>query len=102
MKDTSDYAHPPAEIGQNVTDPSPDVHKAKGTFHNKIVVVLIKNENELNKLGTKDIIIIRLYSSSEFHFSKQYLLSIEDVLNNKVISSRTLAVLCSKGSSQDT
>ncbi|RVE47159.1 hypothetical protein evm_008236 [Chilo suppressalis] len=44
MKATSDKSHPPANIGDNVTIPIPDVDKGKGDLRNIIGVILQKND----------------------------------------------------------
>ncbi|KAF2905125.1 hypothetical protein ILUMI_01052, partial [Ignelater luminosus] len=44
MKATSDKSHPPANIGDNVTIPIPDVDKGKGDLRNIIGVILQTND----------------------------------------------------------
>ncbi|KAF2897346.1 hypothetical protein ILUMI_08841, partial [Ignelater luminosus] len=53
MKATSDKSHPPANIGDNVTIPIPDVDKGKGDLRNIIGVILQTNDEGFYKVGTK-------------------------------------------------
>ncbi|KAF2892795.1 hypothetical protein ILUMI_13378 [Ignelater luminosus] len=46
MKATSDKSHPPANIGDNVTIPIPDVDKGKGDLRNIIGVILQTTDEE--------------------------------------------------------
>lgn len=59
MKKTSDKSHPPAEIGDNITIPIPDVDKAKGELI--IGVVLQVNDDGFYKIGTKHGVLQKLY-----------------------------------------
>ena len=86
MKTTSDVSHPPACIGQNVTVPIPDIDKGKGDLRNIIAVVLNRSEDEMYKLGTKDGVLKKLYSRSEFDVCKQSFLVMNDVPKDKEIS----------------
>ena len=79
MKTVSDASHPPASVGQNVTVPIPDVDKGKGDLRNIIAVVLNRSEDELYKLGTRDGILKKLYSRSEFDVCKQLFLDVKDI-----------------------
>ncbi|KAF2902938.1 hypothetical protein ILUMI_03250 [Ignelater luminosus] len=51
MKATSDKSHPPANIGDNVTIPIPDVDKGKGDLRNIIGVILQTNDEEPSVLN---------------------------------------------------
>ncbi|KAF2885805.1 hypothetical protein ILUMI_20388 [Ignelater luminosus] len=53
MKATSDKSHPPANIGDNVTIPIPDVDKGKGDLRNIIGVILQTNDEEVVKTKTR-------------------------------------------------
>lgn len=61
MKATSDKSHPPANIGDNVTIPIPDVDKGKGDLRNIIGVILQKNDEGFYKVGTKHGVLQKLY-----------------------------------------
>ncbi|XP_045456891.1 uncharacterized protein LOC123666917 [Melitaea cinxia] len=74
MKATSDKSHPPANIGDNVTIPIPDVDKGKGDLRNIIGVILQKNDESI--------------------------LQVADVNQGSEISLRTAATKHSVGSSQ--
>lgn len=72
MKATTDKSHPPANIGDNVTIPIPDVDKGKGDLRNIIGVILQKNDEGLYKVGTKHGVLQKLYCRYYF-FSIIYL-----------------------------
>ncbi|KAF2883688.1 hypothetical protein ILUMI_22483 [Ignelater luminosus] len=61
MKATSDKSHPPANIGDNVTIPTPDVDKGKGDLRNIIGVILQTNDEDfqLNKDSSSAIINVK-------------------------------------------
>ncbi|KAF2890363.1 hypothetical protein ILUMI_15810 [Ignelater luminosus] len=61
MKATSDKSHPPANIGDNVTIPIPDVDKGKGDLRNIIGVILQTNDEGFYKVGTKHGVLEKLY-----------------------------------------
>lgn len=61
MKATSDKSHAPANIGDNVTIPIPDVDKGKGDLRNIIGVILQKNDEGFYKVGTKHGVLQKLY-----------------------------------------
>lgn len=61
MKLVSDALHPPAERGDNIIIPIPDVDRSKADLRNIIGVVLEKNEDGLYKVGTKYGILEKLY-----------------------------------------
>ncbi|KAF2893465.1 hypothetical protein ILUMI_12708 [Ignelater luminosus] len=63
MKATSDKSHPPANIGNNVTIPIPDVDKGKGDLRNIIGVILQTNDEGFYKVGTKHGVLEKLYCS---------------------------------------
>lgn len=100
MKTVSDASHPPASVGQNVTVPIPDVDKGKGDLRNIIAVVLNRSEDELYKLGTRDGILKKLYSRSEFDVCKQLFLDVKDIPTDKEISLRSAATSSSVGTGQ--
>lgn len=53
MKKTSDKSHPPAEIGDIVIIPFPDLYRTKGDLQTIIGVVLQINDNELYNIMAK-------------------------------------------------
>ncbi|KAK9679810.1 hypothetical protein QE152_g39697, partial [Popillia japonica] len=81
MKSVSDKTHPPANVTvaipdvdkprDNVTVPIPDVDKPKGSFRNVIAVILLKTDDNMYQLGTREGIINHLYARSEFDICKQ-------------------------------
>ncbi|XP_045446899.1 uncharacterized protein LOC123655106 [Melitaea cinxia] len=85
MKATSDKSHPPANIGDNVTIPIPDVDKGKGDLRNIIGVILQKNDETI---------------LSEFGICNQTFLEVADVNQGSEISLRTAATKHSVGSGQ--
>ncbi|XP_045450666.1 uncharacterized protein LOC123659494 [Melitaea cinxia] len=85
MKATSDKSHPPANIGDNVTIPIPDVDKGKGDLRNIIGVILQKNDESI---------------LSEFGICNQTFLEVADVNQGSEISLRTAATEHSVGSGQ--
>ncbi|KAK9686149.1 hypothetical protein QE152_g37393 [Popillia japonica] len=50
MKSVYNKTHPPANVGDNVTVPIPDVDKPKGSFRNVIAVILLKTDKKNNIL----------------------------------------------------
>lgn len=73
MKATSDSSYPPANIGDNVTIPIPDVDKGKGDLRNIIGVIIQTNEEGFYKIGTKHGVLQNLYCRFYF-FLLNYLL----------------------------
>lgn len=73
MKATSDRSHPPANIGDNVTIPIPDVDKGKGDLRNIIGVIIQTNDEGFYKIGTKHGVLQKLYCRFCF-FLLNYLL----------------------------
>ncbi|KAG8296007.1 hypothetical protein J6590_067122 [Homalodisca vitripennis] len=61
MKSHSDKSHPPANIGDNVMIPIPDVDKSKVDLRNIIGVVIDITDEGLYKIGTKHGILQTLY-----------------------------------------
>ena len=99
MKTTSDLTHPPAQIGDNVTLPIPEVDKAKGSLRNIMAVVLNVNNDNLYQLGTKEGILQCLYSRSQFDICKEKFILLDEVATDKKISLRNAAAI-SSGNSQ--
>lgn len=99
MKSYSDKTHPPANVDDNVTVPIPNVDKAKGAFRNIIAVVLLKTDDNMYQLGTKDGVINHLYTRSEFDICKQKCIDIDLIRKDKQISLRQ-AASCDFGCSQ--
>ncbi|GBM89309.1 hypothetical protein AVEN_88472-1 [Araneus ventricosus] len=90
MKKISDAMYPEVDIGGNVVIPIPYVDGAKADLRNLIGVVLEKNKDGLYKIGTKDGVLNKLYSRSEFDASMQIFLTQEQVPVQE-ISVRTAA-----------
>ncbi|KAF2887644.1 hypothetical protein ILUMI_18529, partial [Ignelater luminosus] len=61
MKATSDKSHPPANIGDNVTIPIPDVDKGKGDLRNIIGVILQTNDEEMQQLDRQTRKLLTMY-----------------------------------------
>lgn len=91
MKSLTDKTHPPANVGDNVTIPIPDVDKPKGALRNIIAVVLLKTDDNMYQLGTKNGVIQHLYTRSEFDLCKQKFLDVNAVKKDKQISLRQAA-----------
>ncbi|KAK9753714.1 hypothetical protein QE152_g1834 [Popillia japonica] len=70
--------------GDNVTVPIPDVDKPKGSFRNVIAVILLKTDDNMYQLGTREGIINHLYARSEFDICKQKFIDIAEVTQNKL------------------
>lgn len=66
MKVSSDKSHLPANVGDNVTIPIPDVDKGRGDLRNIIGVILQRNDEGLYKVGTKHGVLQKLYSRYSF------------------------------------
>lgn len=62
MMTQSDNKYPMVDIGVNVVIPIPDVDKGKSDLLNLIGVVLEKTEHDLYRIGSKDGILVNLYS----------------------------------------
>ena len=100
MKAISDHSHPPAEIGQNVPVPIPDVDKGRGALRNVICVVLERTEDHFYKLGTLDGILQALYERLEFDICQQVFVRADSMKMKKTISLRTAASSVAVGSGQ--
>lgn len=61
MKSFSDTLHQPANIGDNVTVPIPDVDKGRGDLRNIIGIVLQVTDDGLYKIGTKHGVLQSFY-----------------------------------------
>ncbi|XP_023014462.2 uncharacterized protein [Leptinotarsa decemlineata] len=80
MKAFFDKSHSPANIGDNVTIPIPDVDKGRGDLRNIIGVIFRKNDEDLYKVGTKHGVLQKLYYRYRFfahcifeaHFDNTY------------------------------
>lgn len=68
MKASSDKSHPPANIGDNVTIPIPDVDKGRCDLRNIIGVILQKTDEGLYKIGTKHGVLQKLYCRYSFSY----------------------------------
>ncbi|XP_049886470.1 KRAB-A domain-containing protein 2-like [Pectinophora gossypiella] len=100
MKASSDKSHPPANIGDNVTIPIPDVDKGRGDLRNIIGVILQRNDEGFYKIGTKHGVLQKLYCRTEFDICSQKFLSVGEVDQDTEISLRTAATKHSVGSGQ--
>ncbi|KAJ8945053.1 hypothetical protein NQ318_019050, partial [Aromia moschata] len=103
MKTSSDKSHPPANVGDNVTIPIPDVDKGKGDLRNIIGVILQTNGEGFYKIGTEHGILQKLYCrhcffKSELDVCTQKFLEVADVKQDTEISLRTAATRHSVGS----
>ncbi|XP_031332774.1 KRAB-A domain-containing protein 2-like [Photinus pyralis] len=79
MKSHSDKSHPPANIGDNVMIPIPDVDKSKVDLRNIIGVVIDITDEGLYKVGTKHGILQTLYCRTQFDVSAQRFITENDV-----------------------
>lgn len=82
MKATSDRSHPPANIGDNVTIPIPDVDKGKGDLRNIIGVILQKMAKVFTKLAPNMVYFRNYIAGFVFSYLIIYLSfwSINDIL----------------------
>ena len=96
MRTVSDAKHPEAVIGNNVTVPIPGVDKAKGSLRNVIAIVLDVKDS-LYRLGTKDRILTKMYSRSDFDVLKEPFISVDEVNQEKKITLRTAATFTAGG-----
>lgn len=62
MKLFSDKLHKPANVGDNVTMPIPDVDKGRGELRNIIGIILQVTDDGLYKIGTKHGILQNFYA----------------------------------------
>lgn len=102
MKRVSNASHLPPSIGQNVTVLIPKVDRGKGNFRSIIAVItrISRSEDEIYKLGTKDGVLMKLYSRSEFDACKHLFFDLVNLPENKEISLRSAAALSSVGIGQ--
>ncbi|XP_049829053.1 phosphatidylethanolamine-binding protein 1-like [Schistocerca gregaria] len=98
MKPSSDKSHPPADVGDNVTIPIPDVDKGRGDLQNIIGVILQKTDEGLHKVGTKYGILQKHYCRTDFNVCIQK--DVGDIKQDMEISLRTAATKHSVGSGQ--
>ncbi|CAB0036291.1 unnamed protein product [Trichogramma brassicae] len=89
MKLRSDKLHKQVTIGDCVIVPIPDVDRAKSDLRNIIGVVLEENDG-LYRIGTKNGVINKQYSRSEFDVCQQKFLQKSDVPTT-TLPLRTLA-----------
>ena len=89
----------PAEIGDTVLVPVPDVDRGRGDFPNVMGIVLDAEPNGLYKVGTKSGILQQKYSRNQFQPCRQKFISTDDVPTN-CISLREAARVTSNGTGQ--
>ncbi|CAH1976388.1 unnamed protein product [Acanthoscelides obtectus] len=68
---TEYWLHPPTKVGDNIIIPTPDLDRAKGDLRNVIGVVLEASDNGFYKIGTKHVILQKLYCRNEFDICAQ-------------------------------
>ena len=83
MRMNSDIKFPPANVGDTVRVPVPDVDKGPGDARNILAVVLEETDG-FYKLGTKDGVLRQLYARSQFTVCRRKFVDIEDVPQQKV------------------
>ena len=89
----------PAEVGDTIIVPVPDVDCGRGDFPNVMAIVLEADGNGLYKLGTKSGILQQKFSRNQFDPCKQKFLKLDEIPTN-VISVREAARVTSNGTGQ--
>ncbi|KAF2893875.1 hypothetical protein ILUMI_12298 [Ignelater luminosus] len=91
MKVISDNAHPKPDIGSTVRIPVPDVDRGRGDARSILAVVLESTEDGFYRLGTKEGVIAKYYSRSEFSVCPANILTIDEVSKENELSLRSVA-----------
>ncbi|KAF2879050.1 hypothetical protein ILUMI_27144 [Ignelater luminosus] len=100
MKVISDNAHPKPDIGSTVRIPVPDVDRGRGDARSILAVVLESTEDGFYRLGTKEGVIAKYYSRSEFSVCPANILTIDEVFKENELSLRSVARAQSTGHGQ--
>nr|CAH7765217.1 unnamed protein product [Callosobruchus chinensis] len=100
MKVISDSTHPKAKIGSTVRIPGPDVDRGRGDARSVLAVVLEAAEYGFYRWGTKEGVISKYYSRSEFCTCPANILKIEEVIQDTEIPLRSVATAQSTGHGQ--
>lgn len=100
MKVISDNTYPKPKIGSTVRVPVPDVDRGRGDARSVLAVVLEATEDGFYRLGTKQGVISKYYSRSEFSTCPANILTIEDVSQDKEVPLRSVATAHSTGHGQ--
>nr|CAI5832451.1 unnamed protein product [Callosobruchus analis] len=100
MKVISDSTHAKAKSGSIVRIPVPDVDRGRGDTRSVLAVVLEATEDGFYRLGTKQGIISKYYSRSEFSACPANILKMEEIIQDREISLRSVATAQSAGHGQ--
>ncbi|KAH1002140.1 hypothetical protein HUJ04_008257 [Dendroctonus ponderosae] len=100
MKITSTITHPKLKIGSTVRIPVPDGDRGKGDSQSVLAVVLETTEHRFYRLGTKQGVLSKCYSRSEFSTCPANILTIEEVSKDKDVPLRSAATGQSVGHGQ--
>jgi len=68
--------------------------------YQNILAVVMDVDNDFYKLGTKYGIISQLYTQNQFAVCKEKLISLNDVLSDKIMSLRQVSTAASKSGGQ--
>lgn len=100
MKVISDSTHPKPKIGSTVRIPVLEVDRGRGDARSVLAVVLEATEDGFYRLGTKEGVISKYYSHSEFITCPANILKIEEVSKDREIPLRSVATAQSTGHGQ--
>ena len=81
----------PAEVGNTVMVPIPDVDRGRADFKNIKAIVLSVNGDGMYQLGTEFGTLDQMYSRNQFAPTIENFISIADVPENVIISLREAA-----------
>lgn len=100
MEVISDSTHPKPKIGSSVRIPVPDVDRGRGDARSVLAVVLEATEDGFYRLRTKEGVISKYYSRSEFSTCPANILKIKEVSKDREIPLRSVATAQSTGHGQ--
>ncbi|XP_058789958.1 KRAB-A domain-containing protein 2-like [Phymastichus coffea] len=99
MISASNAKFAPANLGESVRVPVPDLDRGRSDSRNILAVILEKNNDGLYKLGTNHGVLNQFYARNQFAICKEQFITINDV-PDKMISLRECSRLLSMGGGQ--